>query len=177
MIKKIVFFISMLIASVGCFSQEYLYITPSFNNKFDFGLDSRVYDITIDIQLYREISESTFTRFSYGIGARFISGVFGPIFEISYGVGKKFNNFYGLVDFTPTIKCVGKDHQVNGDEMAFGFIPKIGVGYNIPLSESMFIFVEVGGFKEFEIIYSRDDLNVNSYGVYVNVGFKFKQGD
>lgn len=174
MFKKIAFFILLSAVGASCFSQDHIYISPLFSNKFDFGQDYKSYDITVDLHHCREISDVLWSRFSYGIGMRFINGTFGPIFNIGYGVGLNVSNFYGLIDFNPVIKCVGNGHQVNGDEISFGIIPKLGIGYNWFITDDVILFGETGFYKEFDIIYTSDDLKINSFGIYLNIGFKFK---
>lgn len=174
MIKKIVFLSLMLIATLGCIAQEHLYITPVSSCKFDLGDVSNVYDMTIDMQIYREITDRSWTRLCYGIGFRSVNGDFEPIIDVSFGVGIDFGNFYGSFDLRPTLKYVGNGHQIYGDEMSFGLIPKLGVGYNWFITDWITLFAETGFYKEFVVIYTRDDLNVNSFGIYLNIGFRFK---
>jgi hypothetical protein len=92
---------------------------------------------------------------------------FGPIISMSYGVGIDFDNFYGLLDFRPIFKSTTTD-------IVFGVITKLGVGYNFKLTDSSVLFIESGLFKEFDVIYTSDKLDIDSFGIYLNIGFKFK---
>ena len=174
MIKKFVFLSLMLIASLGCIAQDHLYITPVSSCKFDLGDASNVYDMTIDMQIYGEITDRLWTKLCYGIGFSSVDGDFKPIIGVSFGAGIDFGNFYGSFDLIPTIKCVGNGHQIYGDEITFGLIPKLGVGYNWFITDWMALFAETGFYKEFDVIYSKNYLNVNSFGIYLNIGFRFK---
>jgi len=174
MFKRIVFFCLMFIASLGCIAQDHLYITPVSSSKFELGDVSNVYGMTIDMQIYREITHRSWTRLCYGMGFRSVDGDFEPIIGVSFGVGIDFGNFYGILDLMPTIKCIGNGHQVYGDEFAFRLMPKVGIGYNWFISHCTALFVETGFYKEFDVIYTRNDLNVNSFGIYLNIGFRFQ---
>lgn len=155
-------------------SQTHLYLTPVYNRNFEFGDACNSYDITVNLQVYNEISDRSWARVCYDIGACFIDGYFEPSIGFSLGAGIDFDNFYSSFDLIPTIKCVGNGHQVYGDEIAFGLIPKLGIGYNWFITDGIILFAETGFYKEFDIIYTRSDMNVNSFGIYLNIGFRIK---
>jgi hypothetical protein len=167
MIKKIVLLSLMFITGLGCVAQDHVYVSPVFNTRFDFGVNYNVYDITVDFQHYKEIGERSWSKFTYGIGCRVANKDFGPIISMSYGVGIDFDNFYGLLDFRPIFKSTTTD-------IVFGVITKLGVGYNFKLTDSSVLFIESGLFKEFDVIYTSDKLDIDSFGIYLNIGFKFK---
>lgn len=174
MFKRIVFFCLMLITSLGCVAQTRLYLTPVYNRNFEFGDACNSYDMTFNLQIYNEISDRSWTRVCYGIGVCFMGAYFEPSIDISFGVGVDFWNFYGILDLKPTIKRIGNGHQVYGDEIAFGIIPKLGIGYNWFITDGIALFAETGFYKEFDVIYTRSDMNVNSFGIYLSIGFRIK---
>lgn len=174
MLKKIVLLTLMAINGFACMPQDHLYIVPVSSSRFDFGDVYNAYDITLDMQIYREISDRAWTRIYFGLGGRFINDYWEPIFGLGFGVGYNLGNFYGSLDFKPTFSYTGNGHQVYGDEFAFRLMPKVGIGYNWFISDCTALFVETGFYKELNIICTRKDLNIDSFGIYLNFGFKFK---
>ena len=174
MCKKLFIFILILTANLSCFSQGFFCASPTLNGKIDFGEQSTTYGLSVNFQYYREIGEITWTRLSCGIGFSVVNDDFGPIISLGYGVGINFGDFYGLLDFSPTINCVGTGAQVYGDEISLGIMPKIGFGHNWNFTETTTLFTEIGFYREFTLIYTRDNVKSNSYGFYLNIGIKLK---
>lgn len=174
MIKKFVFFCLMLITSLGCMAQTHLYISPAVRTSIDFGNRNVFYELTGDFLLRSQITDELWSRLYYCVGERIIDHGLVPFLGISYGIGMNFNNWYGVADFRPVLKYVGNGHQIYGDEICIGLIPKISAGYEHELSKYTSLFAELGFFKELDLIYSREDLNINSFGFCLSVGVRFK---